>query len=246
MSDQTQSPPSPKPPTWQGWKVRHGRWAWALSPEWASEWIVYWSRNWDVVKVLELAGKFALVFSIVIGVWTYFAEADDREKARQDAVKAKHYRAWELIYTARGSAGDGGRRDALRDLLDDGISLAGVPLSKAYLPGLKLPGAILSNADLTEANLTEANLTRATMFRATLSGATLSGATLSDAYLTNADLTRADLINANLTRANLTHADLTRAVLADAVLTNATLSGADLTRATLSGADLTGATLTPT
>src|SRR5215218_6491282 len=98
MSDQ---PPS-NPLTWGEWKLRHKKLAWVLSPEWASEWIVYWSRDWDIVKVLDLAGKFA----VVVAVFFYFSEAGDRQKA-------KHYRAWELINSARGSTGDGGRRDAL-------------------------------------------------------------------------------------------------------------------------------------
>jgi hypothetical protein len=118
MSDQ----PLSTPLTWKEWKGRHKRWAWVLSPEWASEWIVYWSRNWDFVKVLELAGK----FTVVVAVFFYFSEAGDRQKA-------KHYRAWELINSARGSTGDGGRRDALQDLNEDKVSLAAAPLAEAHL-----------------------------------------------------------------------------------------------------------------
>src|SRR4051794_25294144 len=47
--------PSRAPPTWGEWKERHQRWAWVLSPEWASEWIVHWSRDWDIVNALDLA-----------------------------------------------------------------------------------------------------------------------------------------------------------------------------------------------
>src|SRR4051812_44630575 len=78
---------------WQAWKEHHGRWAWVLWFEWASEWIVHWSQSWDFVKVLELVSKFALLVAAVSWVWEYNA----REQARLDALKAKHYRAWELI-----------------------------------------------------------------------------------------------------------------------------------------------------
>jgi len=88
MSDQ----PSRAPPTWGEWKERHQRWAWVLSPEWATECMVHWSRDWDLVNALHLAGKFGIVVAV------FFAEADDRQKA-------KHYRAWDLINSARGSTG---------------------------------------------------------------------------------------------------------------------------------------------
>ncbi len=64
-----------------------------LSPEWASEWIAHWSRDWDIVNALDLAGK----FGIVVAVFFYFAEAGDRQKA-------KHYGAW------ASSTPPGGRR----------------------------------------------------------------------------------------------------------------------------------------
>jgi Pentapeptide repeats (8 copies) len=209
-----------KPPTWKQLRERPGRSrAVALLPEWLSEWIIHWSHSWDFVKVLDLAGKFSLLFGAV-GVWTYFTEADEREKARQDAVKAKHYRAWELIYTARGSPGDGGRKDALRDLAGDGVSLAGVPLSKANLSELKLPGADLSNADLSWANLSKADLSKANLPWANLPWANLSKANLSEAHLPWANLSWANLTGADLSWANLSWANLTGISLSEAIFCN--------------------------
>jgi hypothetical protein len=94
---------SVRPLGWRAWKDKHGRWAWLLWFEWASEWIVHWSQRWDFVKVLGLAGKFALLIAAVSWIWEYGA----REQARLDILKTKHYRAWELINSARGSKGDG-------------------------------------------------------------------------------------------------------------------------------------------
>jgi hypothetical protein len=144
-----------KPPTWREWKARHGRWAWPLSFEWAAEWVVYWSRHWDFVKALELAGQFTLLLAVISWFW----EAGDRQKT-------KHYRAWELINSARGSTGDGGRRYALQDLNEDRIPLIAAPLAKAFLDEIDLPGA----------NLRSANLSGASLSRANLSGASLVGA----------------------------------------------------------------------
>jgi hypothetical protein len=57
------------------WKERHQRWAWVLSPEWAAEWMVHWSRDWNLVTALDLAGKFGIVVAV------FFAEAHDSQKA---------------------------------------------------------------------------------------------------------------------------------------------------------------------
>src|SRR5215203_1155676 len=164
MSDQ----PTTQPQPWREWKAQHKHWAWVLSPEWASEWIVYWSRDWEIMKALDLAGK----FGIVVAVFFYFAQAGDRQKA-------KHYRAWDLINFARGSTGDGGRRPALEDLNQDQVSLAAAPLSKAYLFEVQLPAAQLQAADLAGAILSKANLSKAN-----LSNANLLEANLAEAHLT--------------------------------------------------------------
>jgi hypothetical protein len=126
-----------------------------------------------------LAGR----FTILIVAVTWFFEFDDRERARQDAIKAKHYRVWELINSARGSTGDGGRRDALQDLNEDRVSLALAPLASAFLHNVKLTNADLREAILSEAVLVEADLREADLFGATLSGADLSEANLDRAIM---------------------------------------------------------------
>jgi hypothetical protein len=50
--------------------------------------------------------KFTGRVPVLVALIVWISEADDREKQ-------KHYRAWELINSARGSNGDGGWRDAL-------------------------------------------------------------------------------------------------------------------------------------
>jgi uncharacterized protein YjbI with pentapeptide repeats len=249
MSDQTQSPPSALPPTWQEWKVQHRHWAWLLAPEWISEWLVYLSRSWDFVKVLELAGKFALLFSVVVGVWTYFAEADEREKARQDAIKAKHYRAWELINSARGSTGDGGRRDALQELSVDGVSLAGVYVPNAELSEIQLQHARLRGANFDGANLESADLTGAILVNASLKKAILTqvklldGANLSSSDLTGAHLNWIEAKGALMHRTILRCAYLRQAKLQDAYLLQADLKWSNLTEANLQNADISEAML---
>jgi BTB/POZ domain-containing protein KCTD9 len=155
-----------------------------------SERIVRWGDKSDFVKLLELAGKFGLV----IAAATYLFEIPAQRQAREDALKAKRYQAWALINSAQGSSADGGRLDALQDLNEDGVLLAGAYLANAFLSSIKLP----------RANLTGANLTRANLSEGTLSKANLSKANLSEANLTKTNLSSADLSEANLSSANLT------------------------------------------
>jgi pentapeptide repeat protein len=118
------------------------------------EWFVYRLRSLALFDLLELAGRLVLLFGIV----SWVLEAEQRARQAEEAIKARHYRAWELINAARGSTGDGGRRDALQDLKKDGVSLAKAPLEQAYLLGVDLKGADLKRAHLKGAYLDEAHL----------------------------------------------------------------------------------------
>jgi uncharacterized protein YjbI with pentapeptide repeats len=228
---------SEKPATWAQWKARHSRWPHLTGIEWVLEWLVYRCRNLAIFEVLEFAGR----ASVLVAVFVWFWEADDRKKQ-------SHYRAWELINSARESTGDGGRRDALQDLNEDKVNLSAAPLANAYMVEVQLPNANMSGAGLSEAhlsgaNLSEANLTKADLTKADLSEANLTRANLSEANLTLADLSEAHLSGAKLPGAHLSGANLTKADLSEAHLSGADLPGANLTRANLRWTHLPGADL---
>ncbi len=197
------------PPSWAEWSEAHrdSYWHYFLVVEWAMEWVAYALGRWAFVRILEYAGRFTIL--VVVVAWV--AEGPQRELERENRIKEKHYRAWELIYTAAGNSGDGGRIAALQDLNEDGVSLAGAPLAGAYLVGLNLP----------EANLRGADLTAAVLYRARLSGAYLSGGQLNWADMRGADLTGADLRGADFTGARLHGARLAGADLSGAKLLHA-------------------------
>jgi len=114
----------------------------------------------------------------------------------------------QVINLAQGQGGSGGRIDALQDLNNEDISLAGVDVSGAFLSGVNLQGAYLKSADLQGANLWGANLQEAVLTKADLQGALLWEANLQKAVLTKADLQGVDLMRTNLEGAYLERANL--------------------------------------
>ncbi|WP_081851256.1 pentapeptide repeat-containing protein [Bradyrhizobium sp. URHD0069] len=209
-----------RPVSWARLRTEQ-RGCWRSAPQWAYSWLVFWSQQWSFLKILDAAGKFVIIVAIV----QWFLESGNRAKER-------HYRAWEIVNSARGAAGDGGRKDALQDLNADGVSLANAPLSNAYLIGIKLQRAILIGASLSETNLLEASLANANLFLADLTNANLARAQLQGADLGSAKLINANLIGANLNEAKLASANLTGANLLGASLFKADLTGTTVDQAT--------------
>jgi hypothetical protein len=175
--------------------------------EWACRWLVYWLSGWAFLEVLEYIGTLSIFFAVI----SYFAESGDR-------TKQKHYQAWQVINTAQGKGGAGGRIDALEELNRDKVPLVGVDVSDAFLQGLDLNGGDLARsnfssadvrggsfktarlefANLASANIRNGNFQNADLRNATLQDADLQGANLGDADLEGADLSKADLRNADL------------------------------------------------
>jgi uncharacterized protein YjbI with pentapeptide repeats len=171
------------------------------------DWVAYVLSRWTFLDVLEyLEG-----FSVLIAVIFYFSESGDR-------LKQKHYQAWQVINTAQGKGGSGGRIEALQELNRDGVPLVGVDVS----------GAFLQNAQLARARLLRSNF---------------SAADVRDANFNFADFSDADLRTGNFRGSHLRGASFQRADLQDADLTGADLTGADLSGATLTNADLSNTSL---
>jgi uncharacterized protein YjbI with pentapeptide repeats len=177
--------------------------------EWGLEWLAYALSNWTLLEVLEYLGS----FSVLVAVIFYFAESGDR-------VKQRHYQAWQVINTAQGKGGSGGRIEALEELNADKVPLVGVDVSSAFLQGLNLKNANLLRSDFSSADLRNSNLARVDFTLANLNSANLRGATLDHAKcletdLRNADLEGSSMVGADLSSASLDDADLRGADLRD-------------------------------
>src|ERR1700677_4558061 len=162
------------PPEWVEFKARapHRYLVPFFRLSWAADWAAYTLGKWPLVELLEYLGSFSILFAAIF----YFVGASDR-------LKQKHYQAWQVINTAQGKGGNGGRIDALQELNADRVSLTGVDIAGAFLQGLQLR---------------RANLVRAKMAAADVRGSDLE----------ECDLQFADLQSANFRNGSFRFADL--------------------------------------
>src|SRR5580692_8722717 len=127
----------PRPHPWSEYKENRSRLALPFHAfEWLLEWSAYYLSRWALLEVLE----YLSVLSVLVAVIFYFTESGDRQKQ-------KHYQAWQVINTAQGQGGSGGRIEALQELNHDHVPLVGVDVS----------GAFLQNAQLEKARLLRSN-----------------------------------------------------------------------------------------
>src|SRR5882724_8913308 len=167
-----------KPEPWEIKKQSRRGWLlpfWAV--EWGLEWCAYALSRWTFLDVLEyLEG-----FSVLIAVIFYFSESGDR-------LKQKHYQAWQVINTAQGKGGNGGRLDALQELNEDRVPLVGVDVSGAFLQGLHLEKANLARANFSSADVRNAALVSIDFSDADLRSANFRDSSLHNAWFRNAAL----------------------------------------------------------
>ena len=214
-----------RPGSWQTQRagLRHSWLLPLLAIEWVFEWIAFALSRWSFLEVLEYLGS----FSILIGVIFYFSESGDR-------LKQKHYQAWQVINTAQGKGGSGGRIEALQELNADGVPLVGVDLSSAFLQGIRLRGARLIRADLHAVDARDGDFRAADFMGANLHSGNFRNSNLSGSIFEGADLGETDFCSANLTGATLDGATIDAAELGNADLSKlnwqkiASLKGANI------------------
>lgn len=169
-------------------------------------WLIAWASwalsHWALLELLDHLGT----FSVLIAVIFYFADSGNR-------VKQKHYQAWQVINTAQGKGGSGGRIEALQELNSDHVSLIGVDASGAFLRGIHLERAHIERCDLHAADLRNSVLESAKLSSCNLQSANfrladLAGSDLGDASMQDVDLNQANLANASLAGTDLSRADL--------------------------------------
>ena len=178
--------------------------------EWIWEWVSFALSRWTFVEVLEYFGS----LSILVAVFFYFHESGDR-------VKQRHYQAWQVINTAQGKGGNGGRIEAMRELNDDGVALVGIDVSGAFLQSVRLSRARLrrsnlSAADLRDSDFESADLQDSNLHSGNFRHSNFHEASLAGAQMDDGDFEEADFSGADLSGAVLDNADLRLALMKDA------------------------------
>ena len=196
--------PRPKPAPWPDYReaLLHG---WELpifAVQYVIEWIVYYLGRWGLLRILEYSG----MISVMFGVFVYFREAPDRQKQ-------KHYQAWQVINTAQGKGGSGGRIEAMQELNADKIALTAVDVSGAVLQGVRLPNAMLLRADLDGTDLRNcflegADLDLASLVYANFRDCNLRGVHMKGGNLENVDMFGTDLAGADISNTFIKDGDL--------------------------------------
>ena len=179
----------------------------------------------DLLEIVANFGGILQTCAFVFSAYQFWANRNERrvadDAAAAQARKDSNYQAWQVINSAQGKGGSGGRPDALRDLARNGISLAGVNLDGAWLERVELRGAMMPMASFENANLHGAQLQGAT-----LTGANFRGASLVTASLAGTSLQGADFTGARLSAADLSDADLYNAKgLRDCTLSYTNIEG---------------------
>jgi len=180
-----------------------------LAFEWMSEWVAFLLSHWSFLEVLEYLSS----FSVLVAVIFYYSESGDR-------IKQRHYQAWQVINTAQGKGGSGGRIEALQELSADKVPLVGIDVSSAFLQGLKLERANLLRSDFSATDLRASDLKAANFTVANLHSANFRDADLEGASFEEADMTEVELWGSNLTGAKFIGTDLGGADLRFANLLN--------------------------
>ena len=165
--------------------------------DWRFQWVAHYLSRAALLDVAVNLGKLSALVAIVAYIYEY-----------PDRIKQKHYQAWQVINTAQGKGGNGGRIEALQELNEDHQDLVGVNASGAFLQGVRLKKAILSRADLHAADLRDAVLWHAHLENSELDSANFRGADLRGTWLHGANLSEADLVGADLNGAHLDAANL--------------------------------------
>jgi hypothetical protein len=167
----------------------------------AATWTMWLQNSVNTIRLLEVGALGFTAYQFMVGrTERRNAEAEATRRARKDA----NYQAWQVINSAQGKGGSGGRVDALADLVRNGVSLAGINLDHAWLESIDL-----RNASLPMASFEKCNLQGAQFDGARLDGANFRHATLAAASFAGASLRGADLTGARLSAVNLAGADLT-------------------------------------
>src|SRR5277367_4922098 len=135
-----------------------------VAVEYGWEWAAHFLSNWAFLEALEYLSSFGVLIAVIF----YFAESGERTRQR-------HLQMWQVMNTAQGKGGSGGRIEALQDLNNDKVPLVGVDVSGAFLREVKLRKAELLRANFSAVDARDGDFSGADLHDANLHGALWKG-----------------------------------------------------------------------
>ncbi len=162
-----------------------------------------WLEKQPLFPILDNLGKLSILIAVVSTAISYQSD-------RENAIKTKQFQAWQVINTAAGQTGSGGRELAMIDLIKDHVSMDGVNIENAWLQY-----ADLSNGDFSSANFSNTRISGVEFRKANFSFANFKQSVLFDIDFSSAVLEGADFDKAQMFRVNLAGTDLKNAIFID-------------------------------
>jgi hypothetical protein len=181
-----------------------------VAVDWGWEWAAHFLSNWAFLEALEYLSSFGVLVAVIF----YFAESGERTRQR-------HLQMWQVMNTAQGKGGSGGRIEALQELNEDHVALVGVDVSGAFLRGVKLLKAELLRANLSAVDARDGEFTEADFSFAEMQSGNFRNGKFERAILRDADGSDGDFSGANFSGADLSRTDFSNADLRDADLHDA-------------------------
>ncbi len=160
-----------------------------------------WLEKQAIFPILDKLGKLSILVAILSTAISYQAD-------RKNTIKARHFQAWQVINTATGQTGSGGRELAIRDLIKDDVPMAGINIENAWLQY-----ADLSNGDFNNSNFKNTRISGVEFMKANFTYAKFTNSVLIDIDFSDAVLEGVDFTNTQMFRLNLSGANLNKAVL---------------------------------
>jgi hypothetical protein len=205
-----------RPEDWAQYRTRaRARWTVPfVAGNWCVEWVAHFLSNWAFLEALEYLSSFGVLVVVIF----YFAESGDRTRQR-------HLQMWQVMNTAQGKGGSGGRIEALQELNNDKVALVGVDVSGAFLRGVKLKKAELLRANFSAVDARDGDFSGADFSFAEMQSGNFRGGKFNRALLREADCSETDFSGADFSGADLSGADFTDADLRFADLRGAQWQG---------------------
>ena len=207
------------PQNWKELKSLHPKRIGLWTIDWLFDNVVYYFHNVAITEFLKILTSFSIFWGLIV----YIFSADER-------TQAIHYQAWQVINSAQGKSGNGGRSYALESLIADNVSLKGIDLNKAWLDGTNLSNSILSAATFIDSHLRSVNLSNAK-----LNGCDFTEAIVDSSILNNTNLKNTTFVNTLIRDAKIVNA----------YFVNSTIKGSDFGKSNMAGSIFWGCKIIP-